>query len=271
MNILIFGSNGMLGRYLSSYLSTIYSITQVNRKELDIYKSFNEKQLLTDIQTLLKKHKPVYIINCAGVINKRPDLSVSEMYIVNSYFPNILSKICIEMDIKLIHPSTDCVFSGKNGPYKENAIPDAYDDYGVSKAIAENITAFVIRVSIIGEEINNRSLVEWAKSNKNNTIDGYTNHYWNGITCLEYAKIIEEIINKKSYYVGVKNFSSTYKNENYISKYDLVKEISDVYNLNITVKSYATDNKCDRRLVSDYTRKDIKEQIAEMKVHNFGQ
>lgn len=265
MKILIFGANGMLGRYLTFVLRKKHNVVPITRNEFDVFKNF--QNMSRSLDKLISDNNPQYVINCCGIINKRT-VSSSEMYIVNSYFPQILSKICGKMKIKLIHPSTDCVFSGEKGKYQPDDDYDPYDDYGISKSLAENINACIIRVSIIGEENNSRSLVEWAKSSHDTVVNGYTNHLWNGITCLEYAKLVEKMIQNNIYWYGIKNFSSTYNGKSFITKYDLLKEISDIYKLNLTIKEYETEKKCDRTLIpSEFNyliETDIVKQIKEM-------
>jgi dTDP-4-dehydrorhamnose reductase len=267
MNIdcLIFGANGMLGKYICKYLEMKgKNIVKINRKEFDIKLLYNK---IDDI--IFSKYKPKFVINCAGVINKRLDLDVIEMYIVNSVFPQILSKICVKYNICLIHPTTDCVFSGLNGNYDKNSKHDCNDDYGISKSIGENIygkNICVIRSSIIGEEDNSRSLISWIISNKDKTVNGYTNHLWNGITCLEYAKIVYQIILNGGW-TGLYHINSVFRGQNFISKNDLVKIISEIYMLNITIIPMETIKKCDRTLKGDISTKDIYDQIIEM--HDF--
>ena len=265
--ILIFGINGLLGRYLNEYLKIKYDIIGLTRKDIDIYSDYI-KNFLSDRLIGLLTHKPAYIINCIGITNKRPNISIEEMYIVNSYFPMILSKLCNKHNIKLIHPSTDCIYNGKrkNG-YPTWHNPNCCDHYGISKALAEEIHACIIRVSIIGEDPNKkRSLIEWVKSNKNGIVDGYIDHHWNGITCLEYAKFIEQIIEEKiEFWIGVKNVQSFYKGEFSISKYQLVKDISDLFNLNIDVKKHHT-TMCDRTLIGDIVAyNSLEDQLTQLK------
>ena len=267
--ILIFGSNGMLGNYIFTYLKEFYEIISINRKDFDVYELFIKTKIGDMIDTLLEKYKPKYVINCIGNISKTNYSSnePNKHYIINSYFPVILSIICKNKNIILIHPTTDCVYSGRNSLYSNDCIPDPVDDYGLSKFLGENIHACIIRVSIIGEEkYNSRSLINWIKSNKNKIVNGYVNHFWNGITCLEYAKFIYSIIRNNNCWVGIKNLSSNYKKNNFISKYELIKIISDIYQLNINVIPFETSNKCDRTLRGDIIiEKDLYDQLVELK------
>jgi dTDP-4-dehydrorhamnose reductase len=272
MKLLIFGENGMLGRYLMSYLNYHHEVRGFTRDDLDIYKCFKDTTLTQKTIDILSNYKPDYVINCSGVINKRPDLSVSEMYVVNAYFPLILSDLCNSKNIRLIHPSTGCIFSGYRGMYTNNCTPDCFDDYGASKAIAESIKAHVIRVSIIGEDTNDRSLIEWVRSNKGKTVKGYTNHLWNGITCLQYAKLVNKIIKCDTYEIGIHTHASMYHGNPYINKYKLVQEISDIYELHVNVKPFATEEQCDRTLTPDgliYADTDLRDQIIEMNEYNI--
>jgi dTDP-4-dehydrorhamnose reductase len=152
------------------------------------------------------------------------------------------------------------VFDGLRGSYSESDNHDSTDSYGITKSFGEPEESTVIRTSIIGEELRNfSSLLEWVKSSKDTEVNGYTNHIWNGITCLQFAKICKDIINDKIFWRGVKHITSP----NTINKYDLVSLISDIYKLNIKVIPYKTEDKCDRSLIS--IRKDIVFEIPELK------
>ncbi|MFW6243405.1 MAG: LAGLIDADG family homing endonuclease, partial [bacterium] len=159
----------------------------------------------------------------------------------------------------------NCVFDGLLGRYTEESLHNATDVYGKSKSLGEPKNATVIRTSIIGEEIGqNRSLVEWIKSNKDKEVRGYMNHFWNGVTCLQFAKICKNIIDNNNYWNGVKHVYS-----NTVSKFDLVNMVSKIYELNIKIKEYNTTIKCDRSLSSVYNNTfnnpDLYKQIEEMK------
>jgi dTDP-4-dehydrorhamnose reductase len=136
----------------------------------------------------------------------------------------------------------------------------------MSKSLGEPDNCTVIRTSIIGEEFKNfLSLIEWVKSNKDKTVNGYRNHIWNGITCLQFAKLCEHIINKNLFWNGVRHvFSPTSA-----TKAQLVKLISDIYNLNVHVIAVETAIKCDRTLSTIYPIileiPELYEQIKEQK------
>ena len=271
MNIFIFGSNGMLGNYVKLYLSQFYNVISFTRKDYDL-SNISINSLSNFLKSYNINKKDVFI-NCAGTIphSSKQRIIYNRLYFtINSIFPIILSQICEKFDTKLIHITTDCVFSGKEGNYNENSIHDETNDYGLSKSLGEICNATIIRTSIIGEEkINKRSLLEWVISNKNKEINGYDNHYWNGVTCLQLAKIIKEIIHTNNYWLGVHHIFSPRS----LSKYELISIINEIYCLNIKINKYKTEEKCDKTLKSNYSNlfniPDLYDQIKEQKQFKF--
>lgn len=278
-SIVVFGSDGMLGSYIVCFFRhfTPLTVIPLTRKHYDIQK--NTKQ---DLKILFEKNKvneKTVVFNAAGLIPHAGIFSPEHYYKINTEFPKTLSEICNEFGAQLIHPTTDCVYSGNHGNYDEHSKHDVLSEYGQSKSKGENINASVIRTSIIGENKKGISLVEWIKSNKGKKVYGYTNHFWNGITCLQYAKIIWYIVSKQFFWTGVRHVFSP----NVVSKSELIKMINKEYNLELNIVeigdpviSYeSTDpfvKKCDRSLCSIYNFcneleiPDLKEQIREMKI-----
>jgi dTDP-4-dehydrorhamnose reductase len=242
VKIFIFGSTGMLGTYVTKYFSTKgYEVVPVSRKNIDISKVTDSILMNSTIS------RGDVVINCAGLIKQRAGTTEYDFIKINSMFPHMLSMMCETKGAKLIHISTDCVFDGVWGGYNENDEHNATDIYGRSKSLGEPSDATVIRTSIIGEEKTNfLSLLEWVKANKDSTVNGFTNHYWNGITCLKFAEVCEHIIKNNLFWSSVKHIFSP----NIFSKYELVKMISDVYDLNINVIPVECQNKCDRSLTT---------------------
>lgn len=265
MKIFVLGSTGMLGRYVERYLNKFFNVVSLNREKLDASK-VNQETLLTILKKEMVSRGDV-IINCMGTIKPRVDqLGDLNAVVVNSVFPRILAELSKKLDFKVIHPTTDCVYSGKKGNYDESDVYDVYDVYGMSKALGESDDVCVIRTSIIGEELKNgRSLVEWVKSESGNKIFGYTNHFWNGVTCLQFAKICQIIISKNLFWKGIRHVHS-----NKLSKYELVSIINNVYSLNLTIEKKQTESHCDRSMLSKYSKEDfnipsLEVQIKEMK------
>lgn len=264
MKVFVFGSNGMLGRYVYSYFKLQnYAVIGLTRKDLDLVNASIKS--IEDL--LLSKGMTTgdVVINCAGLIKQRGATKDADFVGVNAIFPHKLNKVCIANGCQLIHVTTDCVYDGLRGGYNEYAIQDALDVYGFTKSIGEPSTATVIRTSIIGEELSNfSSLLEWVKANKGKEVRGYINHRWNGITCLQFAKICQIIIENNLYWEGVHHITSPYA----VSKYELTKLISDVYDLNVSVVPFETDVRCDRTLTSIYRQfpiPSLEEQLIELR------
>jgi dTDP-4-dehydrorhamnose reductase len=267
MKILLFGSNGMLGNYVLQVLQTNYIVICITR---DIYDIENDDFI--QLETILNKKVCTgdIVINCAGIIPQKYSTNSLKTYIkVNTLFPHKLSEICKQLNLHFIHITTDCVYDGKKGLYSLHDKHNATDIYGISKSLGEPENATIIRTSIIGEELcGKKSLIEWVKSNKNGQIKGYTNHYWNGVTCLELAMYIKYNIDNKIVWKGVKHISSS----NIVTKYELCLYINNIYNLNIQIEPYEDVISKNMTLIGDneYTFKDIYSQIKELHLLTCG-
>lgn len=273
--IILFGSTGMLGNYIKSYLlKNNKEILSIDRNILDISNVTYEKLNNLIIKYNIKEND--IIINCIGIIPQSENKNKTDnrnYFLINSLFPNMLGTISYIYKLKLIHITTDCVFTGEKGNYTELDLHDEINYYGVSKSLGELVyNATIIRTSIIGEENKNKySLLEWVKKNKNKEINGYDNHYWNGVTCLQLAKIIKMIIEKELYWKGVRHIFSP-KN---LSKYELIKIINEIYNLNIKINKFKTKENINKTLDTIYDTNslfnihDLQLQINELKNYIF--
>ncbi len=271
-NILILGSTGMLGSTFKKYFDTKrdYNVSSLKRSDIDLSRcSFND--LWKKIKEKVVQENCKYVLNCAGVI-KQGDFSTPDMIKVNSVIPYWLSEICQILEIELVHVTTDCVYDGSKGRYSEEDKHTATDVYGISKSLGEPDTCTVIRTSIIGEEERGfKSLLEWIRSNKGGEINGFKNHIWNGVTCLQLAKITDTIIKKNLFWKGVRIFHS-----NSVNKLELAEIINEIYDLGIKVKPTNTPEPCDRSLstvhdISSYEIPDLYEQIKESKEFHTAQ
>ncbi|HQF37062.1 MAG TPA: SDR family oxidoreductase [Candidatus Dojkabacteria bacterium] len=260
--IAVLGSSGMLGYAVSEYFNRIGSnIIGVSRKEYDIAKDPIDK-----LSEIIRGSE--IVINCAGVIKPRiAETKIEEVIHVNSVFPRNLAKLCNKNNIKCFHITTDCVYSGKKGRYTEEDYFDAEDIYGMTKNAGESTDCMTLRTSIIGEEKGqSRSLLEWAKSQSGKEINGFTNHFWNGITTVYLAEIVRCIISENLYQYGIFHIHSP----NTVSKYELMTIINDVYNLSMRINPFKANVLIDRSLASIYSlsshivKKQIKQQIVEL-------
>jgi dTDP-4-dehydrorhamnose reductase len=158
-------------------------------------------------------------VNCIGVLNQFAEDNKPEAVLINSFLPHHLDKLSIEYKFKFIHISTDCVFSGEKGGYKETDFGDASSFYGKSKSLGEviNDRNITFRTSIIGPDIkeNGIGLFNWFMK-QDGKIKGFSNVIWTGVTTLELAKSIEKSFNL--------NISGLYHlvNNQKINKYDLL-------------------------------------------------
>ncbi len=244
----------MLGKYVHAYIPGSIGIGRRHFEATDF----------TSLRKLDFRSNDV-VINCIGITNKK-DKEPNELYVVNSLFPRVLADYCERSGAKLIHITTDCVFSGKmEGSYWPFDHPDARDTYGISKFLGEPRNCTVIRSSFIGENTDNSlDLLEWVRSHHNATVNGWTNHMWNGITCLQFAKICDMIIKSDTFWEGVRHIHSPNK----VSKYELVSMINDIYQLGNTIVPMAAPAACDRVLSGSPKGMhipDIRTQIIEQK------
>jgi dTDP-4-dehydrorhamnose reductase len=252
MTIYIFGANGMLGTYMKTYLkSQNKTCICFTRDDLNVSTvTYNKLENLFGKYTINDND---VLINCIGIIPQSKninDTSSRNYFLINSLFPNMLSTIASLNKMKFIHVTTDCVFSGSKGNYVETDEHDETNNYGISKSLGElGYNTTVIRTSIIGEELKNKySLLEWVKKHNNTALNGYTNHHWNGVTCLQLAKIINKMINENIWWNGVRHIFSPTS----VTKYELVKMINDTYELNNTIESMETENTVNKTLNSIY-------------------
>lgn len=252
--IVILGSTGMAGHMIYEYLSHREDFEIIN---LAFRKKLNESTIIIDITDkdsvvkFIDKTKPEIIINCTGVLLNGAKNNPANAIYVNAYFPHLLSSIANEIMAKLIHISTDCVFSGNKGNYQPDDPKDAQDIYGMSKALGEIINQkdLTIRTSIIGPEIkvDGEGLLHWFL-NQHGTIYGYTDSFWTGITTLQLAKIIEQSIDNNL--TGLLQYS----NGNKISKFNLLQIFKQSWNKSNIEIIPAPGKKVDKSLVSSYNQ-----------------
>lgn len=256
MKIILFGSTGMLGNYVKTFLSQFHEVTCIDRNNFDIETC--DWQKLDKILSYYSSDD--LIINCAGAIPQQK-CGIRKFITLNTLFPLKVNDISQKYKIKFIHITTDCVFSGKEGNYDEMSKHDADDVYGITKSLGECDSCCIIRTSIIGEELQNKnSLLEWVLRHKNGSINGYENVFWNGLTCLQLAIVLQNIIFTNRYWKGVRHIVSP----NTVSKYELCQYINEIYKLNMQVEKTNTFSKImtlSSNYISDYNIPDIKEQI----------
>lgn len=264
MKILVFGGGGMLGHKLVQKLQVDFDVWTSFRdsyKKYENLKFFNPEKIVNrvnvldfeSIQKTIRKVNPEIVINAVGIIKQLPSSKdVIKTLLTNSIFPHQLAEICAEENRYLINISTDCVFDGAKGNYKEEDISNASDLYGRSKSLGEvnNQGCLTIRTSIIGRELfTKNSLVEWFLSNEEVRIKGFVNAIYSGFPTIILAEIISELLRHQNFLEGLYHVSSEP-----INKYELLKLLKKAFQIKVEIEPFE-EFKIDRSLNSDKFRK----------------
>jgi len=236
MKILILGGDGMLGHQLLKLLRERHDVKVTLRQEFASYagvglftpeNSFAGVDLRVSDRLLavLADFHPDALVNAAGIVKQRPDgLDVIPNLEINALLPHRLALICAATGARLVHISTDCVFSGNRGQYREDDVPDPVDIYGHSKLLGEVTQQRVItlRTSIIGRSLyRSASLIDWFLRQQGR-IKGYRNAIFSGFTTKEVSRVIAHLLERPSAASGLYHLSSSA-----ISKYDLLMHLRD--------------------------------------------
>ena len=262
MKILILGGNGMIGHKMYQTISKIHKDTWVTlRNSLSNYSYsdiYNSEKVIDNIDLInfqiisnqLNKINPDIVINACGITIRRGiETLKSNSIILNSALPHFLNEWVTSNNKRLIHFSTDCVFTGAKGDYLDNDNKDAYDLYGSTKSMGEVIDskyAITLRGSMIGSELENKTeLFEWFLKQKNKKIKGFNKVIYSGITTTKMAEIVLKLIDQYPNLSGVYNISSKP-----ISKFELLKLWNKLFDIdaNIEIDNSYTSNK---NLISD--------------------
>jgi dTDP-4-dehydrorhamnose reductase len=199
--ILVIGSKGMAGHAVFSYFKSkhIYEVYGMARNVENNRFTFNlDISQTKSLENIVVENKFDIIVNCIGILNKDAEQNPEKAIWFNSYFPHFLESITKNSKTRIIHISTDCVFSGDKGNYTEHDLKDGKGFYAQSKALGELINEkdTTIRTSIIGPELssNGIGLLNWFLNQPDQTsLKGFSNAFWTGLTTLELAKVIEQI------------------------------------------------------------------------------
>lgn len=194
-----------------------------------------------------------WVVNCLGRI-KQKSADPAELYRSNTLLPLQLASR-LRPDQHLVHASSDCVFSGTRGGYRADEPGDADDVYGVSKLLGEAVghapNATVVRVSIIGPELGDgRGLMGWFLTQPaDRPVNGFTDHRWNGITTLEWARLVDGLLERLAR--GTRPPALFQPGTDAISKYELLVQLRDVFATGHEIRPVASGTRVDRTLVPD--------------------
>jgi dTDP-4-dehydrorhamnose reductase len=270
MHFFVIGCNGMAGHMISIYLKenghTVLGFARKDQRHVPcIVGNVYDTKLLSSI---VSSSKFDYIINCIGLLNTDAEKNKADAVYLNAYFPHFLTELTRQTETRVIHISTDCVFSGKKGSYKVDDFRDGETFYDRSKALGEiqdskNIT---LRNSIIGPDINSNGigLLNWFLQQKN-TINGYTGSIWTGQTTLQLAKTIE--------FIAIHHITGIYNSvpQSIISKFDLLRLFNIYFKSSIINVLPIEGVKADKSLIPskfpfDYCIPDYEQMIQELAI-----
>ena len=202
MQILVLGANGMAGRMISTYfMENRYEVTGFDRSPvLHCNKGYTgDAQNEAELRQLISSGHFDVIINCIGLLNQFAEADHAKAVYLNAYLPHFLADITKKEKTKILHMSTDCVFSGSKGNYTEDDLPDGESFYDRSKALGElndnkNLT---LRGSIVGPDVNPSGigLLNWFMQ-QHESVRGFTHAMWTGQTTFQLAKTMEAAIQK---------------------------------------------------------------------------
>jgi len=260
MKVLVLGGSGLLGHKLVQVLKSRFDVSAAFHGSFDKYRGIDifdgvdvienfkaeEIELVTQVAG---DANPDVIVNAIGITKHVADGDDAVKSItINSLLPHQLAKIAAELGARLIHISTDCVFSGANGNYTETDVSDATDRYGRSKSLGEVVegNCLTLRTSIIGRELFTRnSLVEWFLSNRGQRVKGFTRAIFTGFPTIVLAEILSDIIENQPNLRGLYHVSG-----DKISKFDLLQLINDAMNVGAEIEAdneFAIDRSLDSR------------------------
>lgn len=260
MRVLILGGDGMLGHRLLSELGADHAVTVTLRRDLEDYERFgifspdnsidridahDPMRLLDAVGTV----RPDVVINAVGIVKQRNESAdIVQSLEINALLPHRLAGICRAAGARLIHISTDCVFKGDRGGYRETDTADATDTYGRTKLLGEVGTpgCLTLRTSIIGLELHRkRSLVEWYLQARGE-IPGFTRAVFSGFTTNELSRVIRRLIEGHPDLSGVYHVASAP-----ISKCKLLTDLTALLSRSDVSVVPDDDFLCDRSLVAE--------------------
>ncbi len=222
MKVLVLGATGMAGHTISIYFKEAgHDVTAFSRRKFEYCNNIIEDITNFDLlKSIIEQGNYDAVINAIGILNQDAEDNKSMAVFLNSYLPHYLSDITKEMGTRIIHMSTDCVFSGKTGGYTETSFRDGETFYDRTKALGEieNCKDLTFRNSIIGPDLNKNGigLFNWFMKQKGQ-INGFTKAIWTGVTTVTLAKAMERALQE--------NLTGLYNlvNNETISKSELLK------------------------------------------------
>jgi dTDP-4-dehydrorhamnose reductase len=257
VKVLILGASGMLGHRLAIDLSREFDVVGAIRagaRDDSALQPLHDCRLVSGLDAMridsavamIERECPDVVINCVGIVKqlkeaKDPIPSI----VVNALFPHQLAETCRHGGIRLLTFSTDCVFSGRQGPYGDDATPDPDDLYGRTKLLGEveGPGHLTLRTSIIGHELHRGTgLLEWFIAQRGKSARGFAGALYTGLTTNAMAMVVASLLRDFPELAGVWQVASTP-----IDKFTLLSMVNEIYRLGVTLER-DTLFRCDRRL-----------------------
>ena len=244
--VLVVGGGGMLGHKLVQVFTDQFETWATVRSDKPAYRRaglVHSKRLLTGVEVTrfdsvvaaVRKSAPDVVVNAVGIVKQLEEARDPVVSIeVNSLFPHRLGRLCQEREARLIHISTDCVFSGRRGMYTEDDLPDPPDLYGLTKLAGEVTTgnALTLRTSIVGRELETRhGLLEWLLSKRGGHVKGFTQAVFSGLPSVVLAGIVAEVITDRPNLSGLYHVASEP-----IDKYRLLCLMRDAFDAPVEIE-----------------------------------
>jgi len=252
--IIVLGGDGMLGHKVVQRLRGIGPTIATVRGKAEAPETIGGCDLMNfdHVESLLSKLEPAFVINCAGIVKQRREaVDAIPSITINSLLPHRLAQWCARWGGRLIHFSSDCVFSGTRGNYTEEDQSDATDLYGRTKYLGEvdAPNALTLRTSMIGRELKRHSgLLDWFLAQNHGCVRGFRRAIYSGVTTNHLAALVEHIIDSHSRLTGLYQVAAAP-----ISKYDLLVALREAYQLDIEIIPDDTQV-CDRSMKGDKLR-----------------
>lgn len=245
MKMLILGGTGMLGHKLYQTVKDPIDAWVTVRSDAPKLAKYSfycpdrviggvEATDLASVRKAIEKIQPDVVANCIGIVKQQPlGNDPIACLTINALLPHQLAQLCAEYGSRLVHISTDCVFDGKKGSYKETDLTNAEDLYGRSKAMGETSAqnAITIRTSIIGRELGSEfGLVDWFLSQRGKSAKGFTQALFSGLTTQELSRVIQSVVLDHQELSGIYQVS-TFP----IDKYTLLNLLNDTFETGVTI------------------------------------
>lgn len=252
MRILVLGGTGTAGHTIAIYFKEKgYDVTAFSRSKINYCNNISgDITEFENLKRIIIEGQYTTIINAIGILNQDAEKNKSRAVLLNSYLPHFLSNITENTMTRIIHMSTDCVFSGKTGGYSEESFKDGETFYDRTKALGEleNDKDLTFRNSIIGPDMNENGvgLLNWFMK-QDGQINGFTHAIWTGVTTLTLAKAMEQSL--------IENLTGLYNlvNNETISKYELLKLFNKYMKNNTVIILPSNEPFIDKSLINKRT------------------